>query len=61
MATVSTTFPVDGRVTEETRSRRRDLVELGVGYGLILMVLWTPRPWQRLFYAAAVLWTVGRA
>ncbi len=36
--------------------RWRDLVELAVGYGLILVVLWTPRPWQRFFYVAAILW-----
>ncbi len=36
--------------------RRRDLVELAVGYGLILVVIWTPRPWQRVFYIAAILW-----
>lgn len=26
--------------------RRRDLLELWVGYGLILLAIWTPRPWQ---------------
>lgn len=42
--------------------RRRDLLELAAGYVLILAVIWTPRPWQRLlFYIAAaflvaVLW-----
>lgn len=37
------------------RSHRRDLVELCVGYALILVVLWTPMPWQRpLFWMAAV-------
>jgi hypothetical protein len=30
--------------------RRRDLLELLVGYGLILLVIWTPNPWQRLLY-----------
>jgi Type II CAAX prenyl endopeptidase Rce1-like len=30
------------------RARRR--------YTLILLVIWTPRPWQRIFYIAAVLW-----
>jgi membrane protease YdiL (CAAX protease family) len=38
------------------RSRRRDLTELAVGYVLILLVIWTPRPWQRLFYLAATAW-----
>lgn len=29
---------------------RRDLLELAIGYGLILVVLWTPPPWQRRLY-----------
>ena len=37
------------------RSRRRDLVELSLAYGLILVVVWTPRPWQ------SVLWMVAAA
>jgi hypothetical protein len=43
-------------------SERRALLELSVGYALILVVIWTPRPWQRLSYLAAaaflaaVLW-----
>jgi hypothetical protein len=32
---------------------RRDLVELAVGYTLILIVIWTPRPWQRMIYFVA--------
>ncbi|HME57606.1 MAG TPA: CPBP family intramembrane glutamic endopeptidase [Terracidiphilus sp.] len=39
-------------------SRRRDLIELAVAYGLILLVIWTPRPWQRILWwvaAAAVV------
>jgi CAAX prenyl protease-like protein len=28
-------------------SIRRDLVELAIAYGLILLVIWTPRTWQR--------------
>ncbi len=31
-------------------------MELCVGYGLILLVLWTPRPWQRVLYWAPVVW-----
>ena len=34
-------------------SRRRDAWELGIGYGLILAVLWTPRPYQRVLYLVA--------
>ena len=40
----------------EANARRRALVELAVGYGLILVVIWTPRPWQRVFYVAALVW-----
>jgi membrane protease YdiL (CAAX protease family) len=39
------------------RGRRRAFLEITVAYGLILLVLWTPRPWQRLLWwvaAAAV-------
>ncbi len=35
------------------RRRRRDLLELCIGYGLILLVLWTPAPWQRRLYLVA--------
>lgn len=38
-----------------TRTQRRDLWELVVAYALILLVIWTPRPWQ------AVLWVVTAA
>ncbi len=38
-----------------TRTRRRDLFELGGIYSLILLVIWTPRPWQ------AVLWVIVAA
>lgn len=39
-----------------SRRKRRDLVEVCVGYGLILLVIWTPRPWQRAFYWTSVFW-----
>lgn len=41
--------------------RRRDLFELSAGYGLILLVIWTPNPWQRLLYwvAAAFILAVS--
>jgi membrane protease YdiL (CAAX protease family) len=38
-----------------TLSKRRALIELALGYGLILLVLWTPRPWQRPLYLLAAL------
>jgi hypothetical protein len=37
------------------RSKRRDLIEIAIGYTLILIVIWTPRPWQRYFWLVAVL------
>jgi membrane protease YdiL (CAAX protease family) len=37
------------------RTRRRDLFELGGIYALILIVIWTPRPWQ------AFLWVIAAA
>lgn len=36
--------------------RGRPLLELMVGYGLILATIWTPRPYQRWLYILAVLW-----
>ena len=36
------------------RRTRPDLLELGVGYGLILVVIWTPRPLQTVFYYVAI-------
>ncbi len=38
------------------RSKRRDFVELAVGYLLILLVIWCPRPYQRWVYWAPVIW-----
>jgi membrane protease YdiL (CAAX protease family) len=38
-----------------TRGKRRALVELAVSYGFILVVIWTPRPAQR------ILWWVAAA
>jgi hypothetical protein len=37
------------------RSKRREILELAIPYALILLVCWTPRPWQR------VLWMVAAA
>ena len=39
-----------------SRTRRRDFLELAVGYALILLVIWCPRPYQRWVYWAPVLW-----
>jgi membrane protease YdiL (CAAX protease family) len=37
------------------QNKRRALLELSIPYGLILLVIWTPRPWQK------VLWWVAAA
>ena len=39
--------------------KRRDRLELWVGYALILVVIWTPRPWQRTFYFVAATFVVA--
>lgn len=36
----------------------RDLAELTSGYGLILLVIWTPNPWQRWLYFVTMCWVV---
>lgn len=38
--------------------RRRDLLELSIGYGLVLFAIWTPRPWQGVFYWAGLAWVL---
>jgi hypothetical protein len=43
----------DGVKQKREQSRRRDLFELGGIYSLILIVIWTPRPWQ------FALWTIA--
>jgi hypothetical protein len=40
-------------------SQRREIAEIAVAYGMILLVIWTPPPWQRvLWYSAAAVITV---
>lgn len=41
------------------RSKRRDLVELGVGFALILVVIWTPRPLQRWLWMVAAAFVLA--
>jgi hypothetical protein len=40
-------------------SRLRDLLELLSAYGLILAVIWTPMPAQRVFYWIAIIVVIG--
>src|ERR1700744_5469121 len=39
-------------------SRQRDLLEVSIGYGLILIAIWTPLPWQRMVDLAALAWVL---
>ncbi len=49
-----------GRVkTAQAEARRRDLLELAVGYVLLLAVAWTRGWWQRGLYLAAIAWVLG--
>lgn len=36
-----------------SRRKGRDAAEIAVAYGLILLVIWTPRPWQRFLWVIA--------
>ena len=36
------------------RSKRRVWIEIAIAYGLIMAVVWTPRPWQRMLWVIAV-------
>jgi membrane protease YdiL (CAAX protease family) len=41
-----------------TRRSVWDLIELVIGYGLILAVIWTPKPLQRWLYLGTVAWFI---
>lgn len=59
MASIQPTEPIAVRVTNHEAaqvSRKREIVELLVGYGLILIVVWTPRPAQSVLYWITVAW-----
>ena len=45
--------------TNEARSARRDLLELAVGYALIIATVWTANPTQRILYWLAFTWIVA--
>ena len=51
----ATDVPLCREVSVATRSRRRDLAEIAISYGLILAVMWTPRPWQKFLWWVAAL------
>ena len=37
------------------RRKLRDLIEIAIAFGLILIVIWTPRPWQELLWWVALV------
>ena len=45
--------------TIQPRSARRDLLELAVGYSLIMATIWTVNPAQRLLYWLAFAWIIA--
>jgi membrane protease YdiL (CAAX protease family) len=63
MASLDSTPSITSRMTAQAAaaqvSRRRELTELFVGYGLILVVVWTPRPAQNVLYWITVAWIVA--
>jgi membrane protease YdiL (CAAX protease family) len=47
------------RASAPSSRPRRDLIELTLGYALILLVIWTPRPWQKPLYWATALFLLA--
>ncbi len=45
--------PSGRKILVAARGKWRNLVELAIPYALILLVCWTPRPWQRYLWLAA--------
>ena len=45
--------------TTQSRSARRDLLELAVGYTLIMATIWTQNPTQRVLYWLAFAWIIA--
>jgi membrane protease YdiL (CAAX protease family) len=45
--------------TSRARSAQRDLVELAVGYTLIMATIWTANPAQRVLYWLAFIWIIA--
>lgn len=51
--------PIDGSSCSKARSRRRDFLELSGIYGLILLVIWAPHPYQKPLWCVAALITIS--
>ena len=52
-------IPASSLEAARMRSKRREWIELAVALGLILLVIWTPRPWQRLLWWIAAAGIAG--
>ena len=48
-----------GLEASRVRSKRREWIEMAVALGLILFVIWTPRPWQKLMWWIAAAGIAG--
>jgi membrane protease YdiL (CAAX protease family) len=46
-------------MTNQTRSAQRDLLELAIGYTLIIATVWTTNPTQRVLYWLAFAWIIA--
>jgi hypothetical protein len=60
MASVRANRPVTcgDEWSSDTIRKRRTLLEVAIGYGLILIAIWTPLPWQKVVDGAALAWVV---
>jgi len=54
MEKAPTSSPLEDKPVSK-RSKRRDWIEIAVAYGLILSVVWTPRPLQRVLWVVAAV------
>ena len=52
---INLVFTMDAAYPVPIHTRRRDLLQLSLGYALILAVIWSPRPFQRPLYIVTVL------
>lgn len=58
----ATLIPIDGLATRGTataasaKSKPHDLLELSVGYVMVLLAVWTPQPLQAVFYWSGLAW-----
>jgi hypothetical protein len=46
-------------VTNSERPATRDIIELGIGFALIMVAVWTPLPVQRIIFWLAFSWIVS--